>query len=70
MRARGPASAKDLAAGVCSFGLIVSLALNYVEVGLDPDGWWWTALRLLFLAVFVVSGLSWLVLWRREQRRS
>jgi hypothetical protein len=36
-------------------------------VGLDPDGVLWTAVRLLALAVFVVGGLFWFLLWRRER---
>jgi len=52
---------------VCSLGLILSLGLNYVEVGLDPDGALWTAARVLALLVFVVGGAFWFLLSRRER---
>ena len=52
---------------MCSLGLILSLGLNYVEVGLDPDGALWTAARVLALLVFVVGGAGWFLLSRRER---
>ena len=60
---------KDFFAGACSLGLILSLGLNYVEVGLDPDGALWTTARVLALAIFVVGGACWFLLRRREKVR-
>jgi hypothetical protein len=36
-------------------------------VGLDPDGALWTGVRVLSLALFVVGGALWFLLWRREK---
>ena len=52
-----------------ALGLILSLGLNYVEVGLDPNGLWWTAARVLALLVFVVGGVLWFLLARQEGHR-
>ncbi len=52
-----------------ALGLILSLGLNYVEVGLDPDGVVWGVARVLALAVFVGGGILWFLLSRQERDR-
>ena len=52
---------------MCSLGLILSLGLNYVEVGVDPDGVLWTSARVLALVLFVLGGACWFLLSRREK---